>query len=357
MLKKRHFAVNILTAIPAIVFSILLVVCLLAAGIYGVIVGGISAESISEMTRTTITQFVEQVNFEEVILENDVVKENIETLDIPAEAVGEFMKSDAANEIIDLLSADAANLLTGQEVEASLTPEALVGIVKEHADDLAQMAADIANEPSRKEEWKVQIVETVEKEAEALTTVIPNVETIRTEIVKQVPVDEIARFLNPTMLWAAYGVCLVLAALIYACRCYRFGGFLWLGVDCLLASGLVGSVVYALRLAASGVGLADLGAASGIVKELIRHLGGAVQIRMWIYLALGLVLIVGYVLLYTLVVKKKLAAAHAASMAAYAPTAAEQAVAEAEASLLIEEAGDTTDVEEADQPETSLLID
>lgn len=354
MLKKRHFAVNILTAIPAILLSILLIACLLAAGAYGTVIGGISAKAISEMTRTTITQLVERSDFEEIILENEVVKENIEELDIPAEAVGAFMQSDAADEIIDLLSADAANLLSGKEEAANLTPEALVGIVKAHADDLAQMAADIADEPSRKEEWKTQIVATVEKEAEELTSVLPNVETIRTEIVKQVPVNKIARLLNPTLLWVAYGVCLLLAALIYACRCYRFGGFLWLGVDCLLAGGLSGGLVYAMSL---DTAFSDLEAAAGIVKELVRRLIDAVQIRMWIYLGAGVLLIVGYTLLYTLVVKKKLAAAEDAMLAAYAPTAAEQAAAASEASFLIEDTTEGADEEEADQTEASLLID
>ena len=99
----------------------------------------------------------------------------------------------------------------------------------------------------------------------------------------------------------------MLAALIYACRYYRFGGFLWLGVDFLLAGAAVVVGAYAIRTVGGNV-LANAGDAARLLTALMQQLIGTFETRGWIFLGLAVLLIVGYVLLYTLVVKKKLAA-------------------------------------------------
>ena len=320
MLKKRNLAVNILTAVAAVLLSILLIASLLAASLYGVAVKSVSAKSIAATIRTTVVELVESVDFEKEILKNETVKQNVEELNISTEAVGQLMQSDAANEVIGLLSEDMANLIAGKGDESLLTAEALIDIVKEHANDLADIAVEMTDDETLdKDELKAQIIDTVERDAEELTKALPNVETIRKEIVKEVPIDEINRLLNPALLWGAYGVCLVLAGLIYACRWYRFGGLMWLGIDSLLAGGLLGAVAFAIRLFGTGSAIALPDGVAGIVSGLIGRLRSAVQVRMFIWLGVAVVLIAGYILLKQLVVKKKIAAA-AASISPVAQT-------------------------------------
>ena len=308
MLKKRNLAVNILTAVAAVLLSILLIGSLLAASLYGVVVKSVSAKSIADMMRTTVVELVESVDFEKEILKNETVKQSVEELNISTDAVGQLMQSDAANEVIGLLSADVANILTGDADESLLTAEALIGIVKEHADDLADIAVEMTDKDLNKDELKTQIVETIERDAEELTKALPNVQTIRKEIVKEVPLDEISRLLNPALVWGAYGVCLLLAGLIYACRWYRFGGLLWLGIDSLLAGGVLGVAAFAIRLFGTGSAIALPDGVAGIVGGLIDTLRSAVQMRAFIWLGVAAVLIAGYILLQQLVVKKKIAA-------------------------------------------------
>ena len=178
MLKKRNLAVNILTAVAAVLLSILLIASLLAASLYGVVVKSVSAKSIADMMRTTVVELVQSVNFEEEILKNETVKQNVEELNISTEAVGQLMQSDAANEVIGLLSADVANILTGDADESLLTAEALIDIVKEHADDLADIAVEMTDKDLNKDELKTQIVETIERDAEELTKALPNVQKV-----------------------------------------------------------------------------------------------------------------------------------------------------------------------------------
>ena len=308
MLKKRNLAVNILTAVAAVLLSILLIASLLAASLYGVAVKSVSAKSIAATIRTTVVELVESVDFEKEILKNETVKQNVEELNISTEAVGQLMQSDAANEVIGLLSEDMANLIAGKGDESLLTAEALIGIVKEHADDLADIAVEMTDKDLNKDELKTQIVETIERDAEELTKALPNVQTIRKEIVKEVPLDEISRLLNPALVWGAYGVCLLLAGLIYACRWYRFGGLLWLGIDSLLAGGVLGMAAFAIRLLGTGSVIALPDGVAGIVGGLIGRLRSAVQMRAFIWLGVAVVLIAGYILLQQLVVKKKIAA-------------------------------------------------
>lgn len=313
MLKKRNVVVNILTAFVASLLSILLILSLLVASLYNVTIHSVSAKSISKMLRTTIVEMVESVDFEEIILNNETVKENVEELNISTEAVGELLQSEAANEVINLLSEDAANLLAGKGDETLLTAEALIGIVKEHADDLADIAVEMTDEPLDKEELKTQIVATIERDADELTQAMPNVQTIRKELVKEVPLEDISALLDPTLLWVIYGFCLLLAGLIYACRWYRFGGVLWLGIDSLLVGGLLATVVFVIRVIESSSAIALPENVKSVLLGLVDHLRRSVQLQMWIWLGAAVVLIVGYILLQNLVVKKKIAAAMMAS--------------------------------------------
>lgn len=106
MLRKPATAENVITAIVAVFLSLFLLLVVPFTTVYSVAVHSITPQSISKMTRTTIDTMVENADFEQMILDNAAVKDNIEKLGIPAETIGQLMKSGAANEVIDLLAAD-----------------------------------------------------------------------------------------------------------------------------------------------------------------------------------------------------------------------------------------------------------
>ena len=335
-MKKRSTAINILTAIPAVFLSVLLVIGLLGCAVYGVVLGSVTPKAISDVVHTTVKELVKSPDFEQVILDNETVKANIEELGITTEAVGELMQSKAVTEVVDLLSTDFANILTGVN-ETHLTPDALVAIVKDHADELADIAVEMAKEPLKKEEIKQQIISTVERDAEKLTDALPDVESVRQSVTDNHTTEKLLALLNATYLWIAYGVCLALALLIYALRCYRFGGFLWLGVDGLLAGGLVGGSIWAIRYVGMDYLPDSLGKAQSIVNSILNRMVQSLQWRMWIYLGVSLLLIGGFVLLHVLVVKKKLTAANEVTAVEAVPIVEEASVAVAEAAATVEE--------------------
>lgn len=318
-MKKRHIAVNIITAILAVMLSALLVVSVTTTALYSVVLNTVTPDSLSRMVTTTVTDFVESPDFEEMILENDTVQENIEHWGITTEAVGDLLQSDAAQEVIDLLAADFSNLLTGVD-ETNLTPDVLLNIVKEHADDLADIAVQYADEPVDKEEVKNLIISTVEENKEDLTASFPSVESIRAEVITDnSAIEMVLSFLNPLYLWAALGLCLVLALLVYLCRCYRFGGFMWLGVDGLLSTTLIGGGVIAMQRLLATLLTDKIGALRGVIGSMAGHFSQQMILRMWICLAVSIALICLYVLLYLLVVRRKKKAAKLAAAVVAAP--------------------------------------
>lgn len=302
MFRKPATAENVITAIVAVFLSLFLLLVVPFTTVYSVAVHSITPQSISKMTRTTIDTMVENADFEQMILDNAAVKDNIEKLGIPAETIGQLMKSGAANEVIDLLAADMSGLLTSDTAEIRTTPEALVSIIKKHADELAQIAVDMTGETDKKEQLKADIIAAVEADAESFTAVLPNMEELRETVSTQLPLEQVSRLLNSTVLWISIGICLLLAVLIYACRTYHFGGLLWLGIDGVLCAAGVGLAVKVLQLVGNTALAA--GESADMLSGMFTYIINSLSVRTWILLGVSVAFIVAYILLHYLVVKK-----------------------------------------------------
>lgn len=305
MFNKPSTAVNVLTAIAAVLLSILLVVTLPLVSLYGVAVSSVSPAAIGTMTRTAVDSMVESADFEQMILENEAVQQNITELGISADVVGKLMQSDAADEVIGMLATDMSNLLTDPDAPVTTTPDALVAVIKEHADELAQIAVEMTGETDKKEQLKAEIIAAVEKDADGFVTVLPNMEEMRQTLSAEMPLQEVSRMLNTTILWGGIGICLLLAGLIYLCRFHRFGGFLWLGVDGVLAAGILGIAAYVLRLVGNTALATAPAGTAGVLGGIVGHTMHALNVRTWIVLGIAVACIAAFILLYVLVVKKK----------------------------------------------------
>ena len=201
MFDKPSTAVNVLTAIVAVLLSILLVITLPLVSLYGVAVSSVSPASIGTMTRAAVDSMVESADFEQMILDNEAVQQNITELGISADVVGKLMQSDAADEVIGMLATDMSNLLTDPDAPIATTPDALVAVVKEHADDLAQIAVEMTGETDKKEQLKAEIIAAVEQDADGFVAVLPNMEEMRQTLSDEMPLQEVSRVLNTTILF------------------------------------------------------------------------------------------------------------------------------------------------------------
>ena len=82
MFKKPSTVTNSLTAIAAVFLSILLVLALPLVSVYGVALDSISADSISALTHAVINETVADADFEQMILDNEAVQQNITQMGI-----------------------------------------------------------------------------------------------------------------------------------------------------------------------------------------------------------------------------------------------------------------------------------
>lgn len=240
--QRRHPAVNITTGFFAAILSILLVLMVLITALYSSITTMIKPENLTNITTSIINATIQGVDSETLIADNEVVKENIEELGIPAETVSALLESNACKEVIGLYTQDIADLMAGKEVTGSLTADALRQIVNDNVDEVVEIAVQMTGETEKKEELKSKIMEAVDKEADRLVDSLPDAQTLVEPLIQSDAFETIRLAINPMILWIALGVCLLFAGLIYALRCYRFEGLLWIGVDVALAGILLGIV-------------------------------------------------------------------------------------------------------------------
>ncbi len=303
--RRRHPAVNFFTGFFAVILSIVLVVTVVATALYSSVTTLITKEKMVQVTQTIINGVVEEINPETLITENDTVKENIEELGLSTEAVTGLLQSDACKEVVEIYTQDMADLLMGKEVTAGLTPEKLKEIVGNNLEEIADIAVEMTGETDKKEELKEMITETFDSQADKLVESLPTPHEVIQPVVESGVLETVQKATSPAILWIAVGVCLLMAALVYLLRYYRFGGLLWIGIDLLLG----GLLLIAINAAIGSVFVTGLlnEMAQGLTPVLdatVSVYTTGLSVRMFLVLGLALLCIGGYIALYVTVLKK-----------------------------------------------------
>lgn len=297
-MKKRNTAVNVITAILAVLLSVLLVILLMGTGLVGAANRMLSAKGMEAL----MTKTIESVDFEQIIIDS-AADENFTEEDLAqVQMITRLLDSPAAKEVLSLFSQDMAASLKGtyNPSAPALTGEALVDIANRNADGLVELLSELSPEADTAT-IRQEMLTYVEENAYQLAASLAPTALVDTESLASV--NEMMNLL-PKVLIALIIVCVVLAGLIYACRYYRFGGFLWIGVDTaivtLMMGGiyfLIGSPILQTMLGSEGEMAAILPGVLGAVSAVF---GGAALILLGIaVLFIGL-----YILLMCTVVKK-----------------------------------------------------
>lgn len=352
MLEKRNTAVNVITAILAVLLSILLVISLFATTILTLVSTILTPKGLSN----TIQETVQSIDFEQLLMDSaadmeiapsyagnsgfeipdniDIpedleIPENVEipdNIDIPdelkdpenveefiqtlpqSEIVGKIVKTKAAKKVIDLVSADIADKMTGGE-GGNLNGDALRTIVEEDSDEILDIVCEYVPDVDR-EMVRTEVIKFIDNNADTIATSLNNVVVVDTEAQTQT-VEMIAA------LKKAVGILLiavlVLAAFVYVCRSYRFGGFLWLGVDAIIAGGLVAATSVLLKSGIVSTLLPDV-AGNPLFAAATVGIGSQIMKAALILLGIGVFCILLFILLKCAVVNPKLKAAQAAAM-------------------------------------------
>ena len=306
MLKPRNKAANVITAILAAMMSILLVVLLFATALVGTVNNMTTAQGLG----TVLGDTLQQIDFTEILTESADDMGFSEGDLQQGEIVNRLLKTDAAKEIIDLISQGIAANLNGDE-DILVTGQGLESIVREHEDEIVDILCDI--DPSiDRETVREEMLKYVDENAEEL---VGGLMGLVSEVAGNVQeITPILDMLKLAMIVLVV-VCVVLAGAIYGCRWYRFGGFLWVGIDAAIAgamtlvTGLLIKSDLPMEMPSEG------GEDAALIFATAAGIGNHVNRAALILLGVGVLLIGLFILLRCTVVNPKIKAAKAAQEA------------------------------------------
>ncbi len=347
---------NVMGCIFASLLSILLVVMLLVFPVFRAVT--------SVATASTLTDIVQNIDYTALLPSSDEVKEMIgeDWEEVPVvgdilkddaldQVVDGIMKSDAVGEIIELYADDVVNTVMQNGKEKQLTPEALIAIAAKESRSLIQIIRPYIPEAQNlsDEELSREIQTYVSENSEQILSFLPDIAELTGtdgtvediigglesgEIDPEDIVDEfedgtytyrpedahapasaenwdddpfalIRQLLAPSVSVTFIVVIVVLALLIALCRFNRFGGLLWLGIDTLIAAVPVALLAIAIKGTAIAALLGEEQAAvSALVSSLTVVFSRKLTVAAVIYVVIGAAAITGYVLLRKFVKNK-----------------------------------------------------
>lgn len=283
---------NVMGCIGASLFSVILVVILIVFPLYS------SAASFAQPKK--IAQVVQSVDYTEFLPDEEEWKELIPNVEgISTESITNFLEHDVVGDVIELYAEDFLNAtLNGEITERALNAEALKELVNENMDQLVEFVEPYIAEDSEVtvEQIKEHIREAVDTHADTIVEALPLPEPVPEG--EEDPFALIRQFLDP-MITVVLCVTLVLsAAIVYACRFKRFQGLLWLGIDSLVATLLVGTMAGILGSSLLTALIDDAASTiSTIITPIIEVFTHDLTITAVITGVVGVALIVTYILL------------------------------------------------------------
>ena len=301
-MQQRNTTVDILTALAALLLSFVLVVVLFATGLVGIVRMSVTPKAIEDM----ITRTIQSVDFEQIIIDS-AADNNIGLADLTqAQMMDKLMGSEAAQEFFGLYAKDVAAAISGtySADSAAVNKQTMQALLDVHLEDLVTLLDDVSD--ATRDQIRDKLLNYVDQNMDTLLKKLA-IENL----LQKSGINEIVAVINmlPTiLLWVLIAVCVILAALIYACRYCRFGGLLWVGVDtaivALLTLGIAGLFKSNMPIALLGEveSAPILTAAFGAVSSVF--------IKMtWILCGITVLFIGGYIALRCTVLRDKNAAA------------------------------------------------
>ncbi len=285
-----------------IFFAVILSIVLVLTAVCAVLTSTVS----SVVQPDSIADFVQNIDYTEFIADEGDFSLVLEEMNLDESVVNELMQSDAVDEIVSTYAEGFSAAIMGEDIPEGLTPDKLKDIFDRNMDEIVEIAGDSIPEGVSEEEFRQEISTVIDESADQLMEVLPEIEEFTADISEVGESElEIIRIILGPMLTIVFTVAsVILAALIYVCRLKNFKGFLWIGVDSLVAALIVGSVAISLGtlksmlVDAAAIDMAVLDSALGVFREGL----------VWGMIILGVVAavcIAGYVLLKKKVVNRK----------------------------------------------------
>lgn len=291
-MKVFKIIMNILGIIGASFLSILLVIALNVTPM-------VSAAS-SFLQGESIYKIISSVDYSEIISsEMELDGESLE-----GKIANELMKSEMMEELVNLCTDNIFETIDSNGESDPITPDDIEDIAKDHEDELKKIIKEhIGNDIPLTEDVLDEMTDSlIEEYSVELAETLPTAEDLG---LSPDVLNIIMNLRNNTYFWIAFGIAAGLTLLVMLCQVMRFKGFMWIGVDYLVAAvfTLISSfVIKALDLCA----IMDLDAAAAPVMETVTGIISSEMLKgAAIEAGLGIVFIVVFIV-GRKILKKKL---------------------------------------------------
>lgn len=314
-MKPRNKAVNILTAIAAVLLSILLVPSLFATGL----VSAVNQVRDADTIENTIDDVIDAIDFEKLIMDgldkSDLSQEDLDWNHV----IISILESEAAEDFFELYAEDVEAYLEGSydRDDAAVDSRAIRGLVREHLDEMVDVMTDL-NPDASKKELRQTILDITDQHAAELADTLA-VENVLPRNVGRI-FSDYSGLVNAAV-WLGAMVCLLWGGLIYLCRKYRFGGFIWLSVNTGLASLWLLIAVLLLKLPILGDSIASTSEQASLLNIAFSAAAGLLMPAIWVMLVLTVVFAGTFLLLKYTVLRRRDAAAQEVENSPYVPMA------------------------------------
>lgn len=293
---------NVLGCIIAFFLSILLICNLTVLPILQGVTGLLQQKALEDV--------IEQIDLAEVVTSTPELMDELEASGIDAEVIRALLSCDAADELLQSIAGDALKALRGEFLQPTLTVSVLTDLVNECRQELIPIVMMMTPPeiPVNEEIANLMLDQLVVTYGEDLITELNAVLADLQQSMQQEGITTgFLMLANGTVTAVMLGLAVVLAGFIFLCRLRHAQGFVWIGVDAILAA----LPTFGAGKLMTGTILLELlptGAVGAAIVPLLRKAATSIFISSAILLVVGILCIVFFVLLRKRRIKKAAAA-------------------------------------------------
>ncbi len=193
--------------------------------------------SITVLTKPkTIVKIIQSIDYKTVIEENVVLEETVESFGINADLIDKFIKSEEAEEIIEIYADEASEILMGIPTDKELDIPTVKQMLEDNIDAILEIAEENTAVSIPKEYIKERVQTVIIKNEQVIKNVIPVIEPVRIIVQTVKASHQIENTLTPAIIAIIFFNVFMAAVVICLIRYRRLNGFIWLSVDFGIAS-------------------------------------------------------------------------------------------------------------------------
>ena len=286
---------NVLGIIAATLLSFVLIAVLITAPVWQGFSGLLKSDVLEKM--------VTKMDFAEVVTSSPELMAELTREGISPEAAEAILNSNTFDELLQVLSADFLLAAKGEFTTTSLTGDKLVEIADRNRSEIVSIVRLLVPEASLLTD--PQLEQLVDSTLPIFSgSIVSELDSAMLELQTDLAQEGVTQALeiaaSPIITLALLGVAFVLALLIFLFRLRHAEGFLWLGIDSILASLPVLGIGALLKstgvLNAATAQVPDAEMAS-VLFPVLGAVGSTILMGGAVLIGLGIVLIAAFVLL------------------------------------------------------------